>query len=164
MGGTGQRNMQAFIAVASEMGLGDLVPRHDDPQGERVDIVIEFEEGVPLSTMEVGMWFPADNTLRLSTGVIVPVSEPRKKMKRLLGAVNWLNQHLRWVSVWLDADRNVHARADTLLSDADPGHDAMRLFELTIVTCADIRGTVMRAIAGDADMAATHGSHAPTGE
>lgn len=141
--------MDDFLRMLRENGLGDMTAGYDDPQGPYVNMELQFEEALPLEGLRLTVWTPDDGTLHLSTHEILTVPESVMAFSTVSAAVNWLNGNIRWMSTWIDEDRSVRAQCDSLLSESRPGEDAWLVLQTAIVTCGDIRETIMALLSGD---------------
>lgn len=138
---TGRRNMDAFLAFCGAAGLGHREAGRDE-RGLCVEIPLLLGAGRPMGALTVTVWMLDDGTMHLSTDGLGDEPVDAADIAKVADVLNWANGSMRWASFWIGDDGKVHAGADTIVSDAHAGADAMRTLRSAVAACIDVMGVV----------------------
>ena len=137
---TGRGNLIAF-----ETALDQSEIKYAELENTKVPAVRIGYSLTNMNHLDVIFWFDEDGTtMHFGTSVIAHV--PQNKTDVALRAVNQANVKYRWLAFYLDADNDILANGDAIITQNVVGDTCSELLQRALNICDEAYTAFMKAI------------------
>lgn len=137
---TGAANLIAFETALDQQDIKYVELENTNQPAVRIGYNLQN-----INQLDVFFWFDQDGTtMHYGSGVITHV--PENKADQAMQAINAANVKYRWLTFFLDANNNIVASGDHILTPNVVGDTCVELLNRTLSICDEAYETFMKAI------------------